>query len=157
MAVICTTSGTTAQPKLAVLTHANLLAMASHLDQVDPMREGARFLSFLPLAWIGEQMLALACGLQMGFTLSFAEEAATQRADLRELGPNVMFSPPRIWEGMLSSVQVRIDDAGWLKWSVFGWAYRIGDAVAACRVRGQKPGPGLAAAHKVGNILVKNT
>jgi long-chain acyl-CoA synthetase len=152
-AVICTTSGTTAQPKLAVLTHANLLAMASHLDRVDPMREGYRYVSFLPLAWIGEQMLAVACGLRNGLALSFPEDAATQRADLREIGPDVMFSPPRIWEGMLSSVQVRIDDAGWLKRRVFGWAYRIGDAVAACRVRGQKPGPGLAAAHKLADAV----
>ena len=59
-AVICTTSGTTAQPKLAQLSHANLIAMAEHLHQVDRFRPGDRYLSFLPLAWIGEQMLAVA-------------------------------------------------------------------------------------------------
>ena len=64
-------------------------------------------MSFLPLAWIGEQMLSVACGLQAGFTLSFAEDAATVRADVREIGPRVMFSPPRIWETLLSSVQVQ--------------------------------------------------
>ena len=102
MAVICTTSGTTGRPKLAMLSHGNLLAMGRSLNEVDPIGSGARYLSFLPLAWIGEQMIAVATGLQLGFTLSFAEEAATQRADLRELGPNLMFSPPRIWEDMLS-------------------------------------------------------
>jgi long-chain acyl-CoA synthetase len=54
---------------------------------------------------------------------------------------------------MLSSVQVRIDDAGWLKRRVFGWAYELGDAVAACRVRGQKPGPALAAAHRIADLV----
>jgi len=152
-AVICTTSGTTGQPKLAQLSHANLLTMAEHLHAVDPLHAGQRYVSFLPLAWIGEQMLAVACGLAHGLTLAFPEDAATQRADLREIGPDVMFSPPRIWEGMLSSVQVRIDDAGWLKRSVFGWAYRVGDAVADCRVRGRKPGPRLAAAHRLADVV----
>jgi long-chain acyl-CoA synthetase len=152
-AVICTTSGTTGQPKLAQLSHANLLTMAEHLHAVDPLHAGQRYVSFLPLAWIGEQMLAVACGLAHGLTLAFPEDAATQRADLREIGPDVMFSPPRIWEGMLSSVQVRIDDAGWLKRRVFGWAYRVGDAVADCRVRGRKPGPRLAAAHRLADVV----
>jgi long-chain acyl-CoA synthetase len=130
-AVICTTSGTTARPKLAELSHANLLAMAGHLTEIDPIQPGYRYVSFLPLAWIGEQMLAVACGLHSGMTLSFPEEAATQRADLREIGPDVMFSPPRIWESMLSDLQVRIDEAGWLKRRVFAWAYRVGDRAAA--------------------------
>src|SRR5690606_29657714 len=92
-AVICTTSGTTARPKGAQLSHANLLAMAEHLSAIDPIHTGFRYVSFLPLAWIGEQMLAVACGLRHGMTLSFPEEAATQRTDLREIGPDVMFSP----------------------------------------------------------------
>jgi long-chain acyl-CoA synthetase len=130
-AVVCITSGTTARPKLAELSHANLLAMAEHLTEIDPIRPGYRYVSFLPLAWIGEQMLAVACGLCSGLTLSFPEDADTQRADLREIGPDLMFSPPRIWESMLSEVQVRIDEAGWLKRRVFAWAYRVGDRAAA--------------------------
>ncbi|MEJ3742739.1 AMP-binding protein [Actinomycetes bacterium KLBMP 9797] len=129
-AVICTTSGTTARPKLAELSHANLLAMAEHLTEIDPIGPGYRYVSFLPLAWIGEQMLAVACGLRSSMTLSFPERAATQRTDLREIGPDLMFSPPRIWESMLSEVQVRIDEAGWLKRRVFAWAYRVGDRAA---------------------------
>lgn len=152
-AVICTTSGTTAQPKLAELSHANLLAMAEHLHEVDRFRPGDRYVSFLPLAWIGEQMLAVACGLAHGLTLSFPEDAATQRTDLREIGPDVMFSPPRIWEDMLSSVQVRTDEAGWLKRAVFGWAYRVGDAVAASRTRGRRPRLAMRAAHRVADAV----
>lgn len=126
-AVICTTSGTTARPKLAQLSHANLIAMADHLTEVDPLPRGCRYVSFLPLAWIGEQMLAVGCGLRRGLTVSFPEDAATQRTDLREIGPDVLFSPPRIWESMLSEVRVRIDEAGWLKRRVFGWAFKVGD------------------------------
>jgi len=153
IAIICTTSGTTSRPKLGELSHANLLAMAEHLTSVDPIGAKDRYVSFLPFAWIGEQMLAVACGLSRGLTVSFPEDALTQRSDLREIGPNVMFSPPRIWESMLSEVQVRIDEAGWLKRSVFGWAYNVGDKVAGRRGKGQGPGLGLALAHRVADVV----
>lgn len=153
IAVVCTTSGTTSKPKLGELSHANLLAMAEHLTQIDPIGPADRYVSFLPFAWIGEQMLAVAGGLLRGLTLSFPEDAATQRSDLREIGPDVMFSPPRIWESMLSEVQVRIDEAGWLKRKVFGWGYDVGDRVAAMRVTGQKPGTWLGLRHKVADAV----
>jgi len=141
VAVICTTSGTTARPKLAMLSHANLLSMGRSLMSIDPIDHRSRYVSFLPFAWIGEQMLTVACGLQAGFTVSFPEEANTVRADMREIGPDVMFSPPRIWEDMVSSVQVRVGEAGWLKRAGFAWGFRIGERVADRRVRGESPGP----------------
>jgi long-chain acyl-CoA synthetase len=64
-----------------------------------------------------------------------------------------MFSPPRIWESMLSEVQVRVDEAGWLKRRVFGWAYLVGDRVAARRVRGQAPGLALRLAYSVATAV----
>jgi long-chain acyl-CoA synthetase len=149
IAVICTTSGTTGRPKLAMLSHANLVQMGRAFTAVDPIGVNDRYLSFLPLAWIGEQMLAVACGLQVGFTLSFAEEASTQRADLRELGPNVMFSPPRIWEDMLSSIMVRVGEAGWAKRKTFAWGQAVGDRYAETRLRGGKAGLLLKIQHRL--------
>jgi long-chain acyl-CoA synthetase len=142
-AILCTTSGTTGRPKMAVLTHANLLAMGRSLMEVDPIEPDDEFVSFLPLAWIGEQMIALACGLQVGFTISFPEDAATVRQDVREVGPRVMFSPPRIWQSLVSSVQVRLEDAGWLKRAAFRWGYGIGERAAEYRLRGATPPAGL--------------
>jgi long-chain acyl-CoA synthetase len=149
VAVICTTSGTTSRPKLGELSHTNLLAMAAHLTEVDPIGPKARYVSFLPLAWIGEQMLGVACALSRGLPLSFPEDASTQRTDLREIGPDLMFSPPRIWESMLTDVQVRIDEAGRLKRWVFGWGYRIGDRVAGLRVQGRRPSALLRLRHRL--------
>ena len=151
-AVICITSGTTARPKLAELSHAGLLSMAERFTAMDPIRADDRYVSFLPMAWIGEQMLALGCGLRCGLTVSFPEDASTQRADLREIGPDVMFGPPPIWESMLSDVQVRLGEAGRLKRRVFGWAYDVGDRMAAHRVRGRRPGPGLRGAYAVASL-----
>jgi len=149
VAVICTTSGTTGRPKLAMLSHANLLDMGRSMTSLDPIGLEDRYLSFLPLAWIGEQMIAVACGLQRGFTLSFAEEAATQRADLRELGPNLMFSPPRIWEDMLSSIMVRVGEAGWAKRKTFAWGQAVGDRYAETRLKGAKPGLAMKLRHRL--------
>jgi long-chain acyl-CoA synthetase len=147
IAVICTTSGTTGRPKLAMLSHTNLLAMGQGLMEVDPIGPDDRYVSFLPFAWIGEQMLAVACGMQAGFTTSFCEDVATVRADLREIGPNVLFSPPRIWEDLASEVQIRLAEADALKRAAFGWGRRIGEWVADRRVRGQPVSGGLRALH----------
>jgi long-chain acyl-CoA synthetase len=141
VAILCTTSGTTSKPKLAMLTHANLLSMGRSLMEVDPIQREDEYVSFLPLAWIGEQMLALACGLQVGFPLSFPEDASTVRGDLREIGPRVMFSPPRIWQSLVSSVHVRLSDAGWVKRAAFAWGYKHGNRVAERRLRGRRPNP----------------
>lgn len=152
VAVLCTTSGTTGNPKLAMLTHANLLSMGAALMEVDPIEPGDEYVSFLPLAWIGEQMIALACGLQVGFALSFPEDASTMRADLREIGPRVMFSPPQIWESLLSSVQVRLEDAGRLKRATFGWGRRVGERMAVARVAGERASVGLRLAYRVADV-----
>lgn len=143
IAVICTTSGTTSKPKLAYLSHANLLSMAANLDSIDPISPNFRYVSILPFAWIGEQMLAVACGLLKGMAISFPEDASTQRDDMREIGPDIMFAPPRIWESMLSEVQVRIDEAGRFKRAIFGWGYRVSDRIAAAEVAGRPAGFGL--------------
>lgn len=153
IAVICTTSGTTSKPKLAYLSHANLLSMAANLDSIDPITPNYRYFSILPFAWIGEQMLAVACGLLKGMAISFPEDASTQRADMREIGPDIMFAPPRIWESMLSEVQVRIDEAGRLKRAVFGWGYQISDRIAAEAASGRRAGPGLKMLGRIANLV----
>jgi long-chain acyl-CoA synthetase len=153
VAVICTTSGTTGRPKLAMLSHANLIVMGQSLQEVDPVKAEDRYLSFLPLAWIGEQMISVAYAMPAGITLSFAEEATTQRADLRELGPDMMFSPPRIWEDMLSSIMVRVGEAGWLKRKAFAWGQGVGDRYAEAKLKGQKPGIVARVLHLVADVV----
>jgi long-chain acyl-CoA synthetase len=139
LAILSTTSGTTGDPKLAMLTHKNLLSMGRNLMQVDPIEPDDEFVSFLPLAWIGEQMMSFACSLQQGFTLNFPEEPETVQENIREIGPQVMFSPPRIWENMVSQVQVKIEDTSWLKKKLFHWALPAGYEMADTRFRKEEP------------------
>ena len=135
-ALLCTTSGTTSVPKLAMLSHANLIAMGEQLRGVDPMEPGDEFVSFLPLAWIGEQMVGVASAMLAGFTVNFPEETATVRSDIREIGPAFMMSPPRIWENMVSDVQVMAEDTSPLKRWMYRWAMREGMRAADARFGG---------------------
>ena len=153
VAILCTTSGTTGLPKLAMLTHSNLLSMGSSLMSVDPIDPRDEYLSFLPLAWIGEQMIAMACSLQVGFALNFPEASETVRADLKEIGPRVLFSPPRIWESLVSEVQVRIDDADPIKRSVFSWGFGIGVRAAELRLRGERLSFAASLLHRIADWI----
>jgi len=154
IAILSTTSGTTGHPKLAILTHNNLVSMGRNLMEVDPMSDKDEFVSFLPLPWIGEQMMSLACGLQAGFTVNFPEEPETVQANIREIGPQTMFSPPRIWENLVSQVQVRIEDTTWFKRKVYDWAIPIGYRMADARFKKQRPGFGLKLAYRVADWIM---
>ena len=139
VALISYTSGTTGVPKGSLLTHRNMLSMALNLHAVDPKRESDEFVSFLPLPWIGEQMMAVSSALAIGFTVNFPEEPETATSDLYEIGPHVMFSPPRVWEGLSRSVMVKHLDATWVKRFVYRLAMPVGYQMADFKFAQQKP------------------
>ncbi|HDL53275.1 MAG TPA: long-chain fatty acid--CoA ligase [Proteobacteria bacterium] len=139
IALIAYTSGTTGLPKGSMLSHTNILKMAGNLIRVDPKYTDDEFVSFLPLPWIGEQMMSVGSALLVGFTVNFPEEPETVQENIREIGPNVMFSPPRIWENLAASVQVKIMDASPLKRLAFNLALPIGYKMADCSFEKRKP------------------
>jgi long-chain acyl-CoA synthetase len=157
IAILSTTSGTTGNPKLAMLSHNSMISMGRNLTFVDPMSSKDEFVSFLPLAWIGEQMMCLSCGLQIGFTINFPEEPETVQHNLREIGPQVMFSPPRIWENLVSQVQVKIEDSSWLKQKLYNWAMPVGYRMADTRFRKESPSVGLRMQYFLADWLVFQT
>jgi len=138
-ALIAYTSGTTGFPKGVVLTHKNMLKMALNLNQVDPKYETDEFLSFLPLPWIGEQMMAVSSALAIGFTVNFPEEPETAMADLYEIGPHVLFSPPRVWEGLSRQIMVKHLDASPFKRFVYNLCMPIGYRWADFKFEKKKP------------------
>ncbi|MEK6529511.1 MAG: AMP-binding protein, partial [candidate division NC10 bacterium] len=137
VALLFYTSGTTAQPKGALLTHRNMLKMGQNMLAVDPSKERDDFVSFLPFSWIGEQMMSISCGLMAGFTLNFPEDPETVQRDIREIAPQVLFSPPVIYEQMVRTVQVKVLDAPKLKRAVYQWATGVGGRVADLTFAGQ--------------------
>jgi long-chain acyl-CoA synthetase len=135
------TSGTTALPKGALLTHWNMLSMGRSLMSVDPCYDTDDFVSYLPFAWIGEQMMSISCGLQIGYTLNFPEEPETAQHNIREIGPHVMFAAPRLYEGLTRQVQVKYLDSTWIKRKAYELATKIGYYVAELQFE-KKPIPG---------------
>jgi long-chain acyl-CoA synthetase len=140
LAIICYTSGTTGFPKGAMLSFRNLLSMAHNLAEVDPRRSEDEFVSFLPLAWIGEQMMSLATALAIGFAVNFPEEPETAQENIREIGPHLLFGPPRFWEALTSRVQVKIMDTTPLKRLMYERLMPVGYRVSQFRLEG-KPVP----------------
>jgi long-chain acyl-CoA synthetase len=134
------TSGTTARPKGALLTHTNMLKMGQNLMRVDPCLESDDFVSFLPMAWIGEQMMSISCGLMAGFTLNFPEEPETVLANLREIAPHAVFSSARFYEQMVRTVQVKYLDASRVKRKVYERALDIGYRLADFKLA-RRPAP----------------
>jgi long-chain acyl-CoA synthetase len=154
VAIICYTSGTTGNPKGAMLSFRNLLSMALALDEVDEKKGDDEFVSFLPLAWIGEQMMSLSAALAKGFTVNFPEEPDTVTENIREIGPNVMFAPPRVWESLNSTVQVKIMDTTPFKRFMFERCMPIGKRVADLRFA-RKPVPlGLRVLYWLAHVLL---
>ena len=140
VALLSYTSGTTGLAKAAMISHRNLLAMAAGVTEVDPMREGDEVVSFLPFAWVGEQLVSVAMALHVGATVNFPEEPETAREDLREIGPHVMIAPPRFWEAMCSEYQVKIADSGFVKRLVTRAALALGERAATSERDHARPG-----------------
>jgi len=137
-----TTSGTTGLPKLAMLSYRSMLAMAHQLNTLDPVRESWEYVSFLPTAWIGEQMMSISLHMLAGFRLNFPEAPHTMWHDFREIAPHFLFSPPRIWERLAKDIMAKIEDSDPLKRAAYRIALWIGERAARSRlVKGRSKPP----------------
>jgi len=154
VAMIAYTSGTTGQPKGALLSHRNMVATADAYCAAEDVQQGDNWLSYLPMAWVGDSMYSLAAALVKGVTINTPESPETVQRDLRELAPTGMLAPPRVWEALLTQAQVRASDSSRLKRMVFQYFRRVAEERELLRTDG-KPIPGsMALAYRVGEYLV---
>ena len=109
------TSGTTANPKGVVLAYGNLLAAGRAGADMERLTDREEVLAYLPMAWVGQNIFSYTQWLVCGFTVNCPESAATVQADMREIGPTYYFAPPRVLEGLLTQVMIRMEDASAVK------------------------------------------
>ena len=154
LAFVCYTSGTTGSPKGAMITHANGVATAENAAATASFRADDDYLAYLPMAWVGDAFYTLVMSLYSGFVCNCPESPETVQRDLRELGPTLILAPPRIWENMLTSVQVRANDAPGLKRRVFEVFLRAAERAEILRADGKPVPAGLRVMCALGEFFV---
>ncbi len=154
VALICYTSGTTGAPKGAMISHANLTAAIEGILQIEHYAPTDQMLAYLPPAWIGDSFWSLAGALIVGCTVNCPERPETVLENLREIGPHFVIAPPRIWENLVSTVQVKMGDASWIKRRLFRWLMPAGEEVARRRMEKQPVSLPLRVRNALGEGLV---
>lgn len=135
VAVLCTTSGTTAHPKIAMLPAERLLRHCAAYLTFDPKGPDDEYVSVLPLPWIMEQVYALGKALLCRMKVNFVEEPDTMMHDFREIAPTFVLFAPRIWEAIAADVRARVMDASPAKQRLYELGMKVG--LAALR-RGRR-------------------
>ncbi len=161
VSVMLYTSGTTGKPKGVAQTHAAMIFAARGAVGFDHLTERENVLSYLPMAWVGDHLFSYAEWLVAGYTVNCPESADTVMIDLREVGPTYYFAPPRIFEGMLTNVMIRMEDASRLKRALFDRFMKVARRVGADLLDGKSVGLADRLAYALGNVLIygplKNT
>jgi long-chain acyl-CoA synthetase len=148
------TSGTTGNPKGVVHTHSTLLDRAQAGARFDKLSSSEEVLAYLPPAWIGQNIFSYAQWLACGYVVNCPESTATTTIDLKEVGPTYYFAPPRVFEGLLTSVTIRMEDASAIKKSLYKHFMAVAARVGPAVLDGKPVGVIDRLQYALGNLLV---
>ena len=148
------TSGTTGNPKGVVHTHNSLLDRARAGAEFDKLTDAEEVLAYMPPAWIGQNIFSYAQWLVCGYVVNCPESASTTTIDLKEIGPTYYFAPPRVFEGLLTNVMIRMEDAGYLQRKMFDAFMVVAKKVGPARMDGRAVSFVDAVKYQLGNWLV---
>ena len=148
------TSGTTGNPKGVVHTHNSLLDRARVGAAFDKLTGDEEVLAYLPPAWIGQNIFSYSQWLACGYVVNCPESASTVTIDLKEIGPTYYFAPPRVFEGLLTSVMIRMEDAGVIKRKLFHACMRLAKRVGPALMDGKTVSTTDRLLYALGNVLI---
>ncbi|MEW2911823.1 AMP-binding protein [Leisingera sp. JC11] len=152
--VMLYTSGTTGKPKGVVLSNRNVIQSAKNSAEFDHLTQGENILSYLPMAWVGDFIFSIGQAYWCGFCVNCPESQDTMMTDLREIGPTYFFAPPRVFEGQLTNVMIRMEDAGALKRKMFHHFLAHAKKVGGNILDGKPVGLMDRLKYALGNVLV---
>jgi long-chain acyl-CoA synthetase len=152
--VMLYTSGTTGKPKGVVLSNRNVVETAKNSAAFDKLTKDENILSYLPMAWVGDFIFSVGQAYWCGFCTNCPESADTMMTDLREIGPSYFFAPPRVFEGQLTNVMIRMEDAGKLKQRMFHHFMAHAKKVGGRILDGESVGLMDRIKYGLGNLLV---
>ncbi|MFZ3581217.1 AMP-binding protein [Loktanella sp. DJP18] len=159
--VMLYTSGTTGRPKGVVLSNRNVIETSKNSADFDHLRAGDEVLAYLPMAWVGDFIFSVGQAMWTGFCVNCPESPDTMLTDLREIGPTYFFAPPRVFETQLTTVMIRMEDAGRFKKWLFDHYMTIARRVGPALLDGKPVGAMDRLRYGLGNLLVygplKNT
>jgi long-chain acyl-CoA synthetase len=151
-AMLPPTSGTTGMPKRVKLSHFNFVNLANAAIEIDPLPKESDYFSYLPMAWVGEQMILIAAAFVGGWTANFPEQPETEMEDLREIGPEIIFSSPRTYEAWVADIKAKIENTTRLKRFVYERSMDVGRKLAEYTSGGKRdaePPTALRVAHRL--------
>nr|WP_325250116.1 AMP-binding protein [Amylibacter sp.] len=155
------TSGTTGRPKGVVLSNRNIVKSGQAASEFDNLNSDDRVLAYLPMAWVGDYIFTVGQGFWTGFCVACPESPDTMQADLREIGPTYFFAPPRYFEGLLTNVMIRMEDASPRKQRMFKKYMDFARDIGPKLLDGKPVSFGERIKYAIGDILVygplKNT
>ena len=155
------TSGTTGKPKGVVLTNDNIIVTSRNSVEVDQLTQNEETLSYLPLAWVGDHIFSHGQAYVAGFCINCPESEETVTTDLREIGPTYYFAPPRVFEGILTHVMIRMEDASPTKQKLFHYFMDVAKKVGIDILDGKETSLADRFRYWLGNLLIfaplKNT
>ena len=161
IAIILYTSGTTGNPKGVMLTHDNVLVTARNSVEFDHLGADDEVLAYLPMAWVGDNIFSFGQSYVSGFCVNCPESAATVMQDLKEIGPTYYFAPPAVFENLLTTVSIRIEDASFLKQKMYHYFMGLAKRAGVGILEGRAVSFSDRLMYWLGNLLVygplKNT
>ena len=154
IACILYTSGTTGNPKGVVLSYESLIKTATNAAEWDKLTAEGDVLAYLPMAWVGDNLFSYSESYIAGFCVNCPESTETVLTDMREIGPSYFFAPPRIFENLLTTVMIRMEDAGALKRRMFHYFMAVAKRIGTRILDGESVSVGDRLLYTLGRLLV---
>lgn len=154
LCVMLYTSGTTGKPKGVMLSHRNLIITSLNANQFDSLSQREETIAYLPLAWVGDHVFSYGQSYTAGYCVCCPESPDTVTSDRREIAPSYFFAPPRVFENLLTSITVNMEDAGLLKSKMFDYFIKVANKHGEKILNRESVSPIGSMLYSLGNLFV---